>query len=75
VSWAIDQLEAKHDKPFFLAAGVHKPHLAWNVPRKYYDMYPLDKIKLPRTLETDLEDVPPVGVQMAEPGGDRRMTA
>jgi arylsulfatase A-like enzyme len=70
VSWAIDQLEAKHDKPFFLAAGVHKPHLAWNVPRKYYDMYPLDKIELPRTLDTDLEDVPPAGVQMAAPWGD-----
>ena len=47
VSWAIDQLGKKHDKPFFLACGVHKPHMPWNVPRKYYDMYPLDKIQLP----------------------------
>ena len=47
VSWAIDVLNRKHDKPFFLAAGVHKPHMPWNVPRKYYDMYPLESIKLP----------------------------
>lgn len=70
VTWAIDQLNRKHDKPFFLACGVHKPHMPWNVPQKYYDMYPLDKIKLPPTLETDLDDVPAAGVKMARPQGD-----
>jgi arylsulfatase A-like enzyme len=70
VSWAIDQLNRKHDKPFFLACGVHKPHMPWNVPRKYYDQYPLDTIKLPPVLDTDLDDVPPAGVRMAKPEGD-----
>jgi arylsulfatase A-like enzyme len=70
VSWAIDRLKDKHDKPFFLACGVHKPHMPWNVPRKYYDLYPLDKIKLPPVLDTDLDDVPPAGVRMAKPWGD-----
>jgi arylsulfatase A-like enzyme len=70
VGWAIEQLAKKHDKPFFLAAGVHKPHMPWNVPRKYYDMYPLDSVKLPPVLESDLNDVPPAGVKMADPGGD-----
>ena len=40
--YGIEQLQKKHDKPFFLAVGLHKPHMPWNVPRKYYDMHPLD---------------------------------
>jgi arylsulfatase A-like enzyme len=70
VSYCIEQLKRKHDKPFFLACGLHKPHMAWNVPRKYYDMFPLDKIELPKVQANDLADVPPAGVRMAKPDGD-----
>lgn len=70
VTWCIDQLNQKHDKPMFLACGLHKPHMPWYVPRKYYDMYPLDKIILPKTLPNDLDDIPPAGVRMAKPKGD-----
>jgi arylsulfatase A-like enzyme len=69
-SWVCRQLGRKHDRPFFLACGLHKPHMPWNVPRKYYDMYPLEKIQLPPVRETDLEDVPPAGLRMARPAGD-----
>ena len=72
VSYTIDRLNARHDKPFFLACGLHKPHMPWNVPRKYYDMFPLDQIVLPRVLETDLDDIPPAGVKIARPQGDHR---
>lgn len=70
VQYGIDQLQKKHDKPLFLAVGLHKPHMPWNVPRKYYDMHPLDKIQLPPYLENDLADIPPSGVKMARPEGD-----
>jgi iduronate 2-sulfatase len=70
VSYCIDQLQRKHDKPFFLACGLHKPHMAWNVPRKYYDLFPLSSIELPKVLPTDLDDVPPAGVRMAKPQSD-----
>jgi arylsulfatase A-like enzyme len=70
VNYAIKQLQAKHEKPFFLACGIHKPHMPWNVPQKYYDMYPLDKIELPPIKEKDLDDVPPAGIRMAKPDGD-----
>ncbi len=63
--YGIAQLQKKQDKPFFLAVGLHKPHMPWNVPRKYYDMFPADKIVLPPYLENDLEDIPPAGVRMA----------
>lgn len=34
-------------KPFFLGVGFHKPHLPFTCPRKYWDIYPADTIKLP----------------------------
>ena len=68
--YAIAELGKKHDKPFFLACGLHKPHMPWNVPRKYYDLFPLKDIELPPYTESDLDDVPPAGVRMAKPQGD-----
>lgn len=37
----------EEDKPFFLATGFLKPHLPFNAPQKYWDMYPEDTIVLP----------------------------
>ncbi len=68
--YGIESLKRKHDKPFFLAVGLHKPHMPWNVPKKYFDMFPLETIKLPPHLETDLDDVPASGKRMARPEGD-----
>jgi len=70
IQYGIDQLQRAHDKPFLLTIGLHKPHMPWNVPRKYYDLHPLDKIELPPTKSDDLADVPPAGVKMAKPDGD-----
>lgn len=72
VKYGIDQLQKKHDKPLLLTIGLHKPHMPWNVPRKYYDMHPLDKIELPGVQDDDLADIPPSGVRMAKPDGDHR---
>lgn len=70
VSYCLEQLAQPRDKPLFLACGIQKPHMPWSVPKKYYDMYPLEKIELPRILEHDLDDIPPAGVAMAKPQGD-----
>jgi len=72
VQYGIDELARPHDRPFFLAIGLHKPHMPWNVPRKYYDMHPLAEIQLPPTQANDLNDVPPAGIEMARPEGDHR---
>lgn len=33
-------------KPFFLATGFLKPHLPFNAPKRYWDLYERDKIEL-----------------------------
>ena len=70
VQYGIEQLQKAHDKPMFLAVGLHKPHLPWNVPRKYFEMHPLKDIELPPHLDNDLDDLPPAGVKMARRSGD-----
>ncbi len=67
-SFGVAQLGKTHDKPFFIACGFHRPHLPWNVPRKYFDLFPLEKIVLPEVKADDLADLPKAGVQMAKAG-------
>jgi len=69
---AVDFLEQKHNKPFFLAVGITKPHLPWYVPQKYFDAYPLADAKRPLTIPNDLDDVPPAGVKLAHSNGDHQ---
>jgi len=64
-NWVIEQLERKSDKPLFVSCGFAKPHMPWNVPKKYFDQFPLAGIKLPPYKHNDLDDVPPAGVRFA----------
>ena len=64
VDWVIDQLNRQHDRPFFLACGIYRPHLPWYVPKKYFDMFPLDSVKLPLVLADDRDDLPPGSLEL-----------
>ena len=72
VSWAAEKLREDRDKPLFLAVGIVKPHLPWYAPKKYFAMYPKEKITLPEVPDDDLDDVPPIGLRMARPEGDHK---
>ena len=65
VTWAERQLARKSSKPRFLAVGIYRPHIPWYVPQKYFDMHPLESIELPKTLDSDLDDLPDAGKAFA----------
>jgi arylsulfatase A-like enzyme len=65
VQRGIDFLKEIHDKPFFLAIGIKRPHLSWWVPQKYFDLYPLSTIITPKVIASDLDDVPAKGLSIA----------
>ena len=44
-SAAVETLYQIKDQQFFLAVGFNKPHLPYNVPRKYYDLYDIGTFK------------------------------
>jgi arylsulfatase A-like enzyme len=58
---AIRFLGGQHDRPFFLTVGFWRPHSERIVPKRYFDLYPLENIRIPESyLAGDLEDVPAV---------------
>jgi len=62
--WVSEKLAKKHDKPMFLACGIYRPHEPWFVPKKYFEPFPLESIKLPPGYKADdLDDLPPEGAR------------
>lgn len=56
--WAADQLLRDHEKPFFLACGIFRPHLSWFVPKEFYDKFKPEDLILPVVKEDDFDDLP-----------------
>lgn len=65
VDWVKERIARDHDKPFFLACGIYRPHIPWFVPGKYFDQHPLQEVMLPLVKENDLDDVPLSGKNVA----------
>lgn len=60
--WIGEQLSKEHDKPFFFACGIYRPHEPWFVPKKYFEPFPLESIQLPPGYKADdLDDLPSAG--------------
>jgi iduronate 2-sulfatase len=58
-SEAIRLMERHRGQPFFLGVGFFRPHTPYVAPRKYFDLYPLDRIRLPQAPADDRDDIPP----------------
>ncbi|MBM3877043.1 MAG: sulfatase [Verrucomicrobia bacterium] len=63
----IKLLEANKDKPFFIAAGFYRPHTPYVCPKKYFDLYPLDSIRLVQDPTNDRDDIPRPAITIANP--------
>lgn len=55
---AIRLMREKKDEPFFLGVGFFRPHTPFVAPKKYFDLYPLDSLRLPPGPADDREDIP-----------------
>lgn len=42
----MEEMVEKNEKPFFLGLGFRLPHLDWNAPKKYWDLYDRDDIPM-----------------------------
>lgn len=60
---AIELLKQRKEagKPFFLAVGFVRPHFPMVQPKKFFDMYPQEQMKIPPLIEGDLDDIPVAG--------------
>jgi arylsulfatase A-like enzyme len=59
---ACELLHKHAGKPFFLAVGFVRPHVPFVAPKKYFNAYPWQSIKLPPKVENDWDDIPKAGI-------------
>jgi iduronate 2-sulfatase len=51
----------KEGKPFFLGVGFVRPHFPMVQPKKFFELYPQEKMKIPPLIPGDLDDIPLAG--------------
>lgn len=55
----IKLMEKHRGEPFFLAAGFYRPHCPFVASKKYFDMYPLDRVPLVKNDFPEKASAPP----------------
>ena len=55
---AIRLMREHREDPFFLGVGFFRPHTPYVAPKKYFDQYPIDSMRLPFAPTDDREDIP-----------------
>ncbi len=58
--WASEQLsilaKSKNNQPFFMGVGFVRPHTPLHAPDRFFDMFPLDELKLAPWMKGDNRD-------------------
>jgi arylsulfatase A-like enzyme len=62
--WGEKKLALERDKPFFMGIGFYRPHVPQFAPQKWFDMYPLDEVQLPKMKKDDLADISQYGIDL-----------
>ena len=55
--WAKQKLKQTFEKPFFMGVGFYRPHVPMYAPKKWFDMHPINSIKLPLVKDNDRADL------------------
>jgi arylsulfatase A-like enzyme len=63
-SWAEKQLAEKQDRPLWMGVGFYRPHVPQFAPQKWFDMYPLETVQLPKIIADDLGDISRYGIDI-----------
>ncbi|AXK43737.1 sulfatase-like hydrolase/transferase [Erythrobacter aureus] len=70
VAHAIEMLSAyTSGDNFAMFVGINKPHLNWEVPQEFYDMYPIEEVRMVDWDYDDLLDLP--GAALSNTGENR----
>ncbi len=64
---AIKLMEENRGRPFFVAAGFYRPHCPYVAPKKYFDLYPLDAVSVPRVTREMVVNVPAAALASTQP--------
>lgn len=64
---AIRMIQENRDRPFFIAAGFYRPHCPYVAPKKYFDLYPIDRIAMPAIPNDYPQSVPAAALASTKP--------
>lgn len=62
--WAQEQLAIAHDSSLWMGVGFYRPHVPQFAPQKWFDLYPMENLQLPKTIAEDLQDISPYGIDI-----------
>ena len=56
--WVLERCARQPERPFFLTVGFFRPHTPYVSPKPYYDLYPLEKMRVVPGVKEDQADIP-----------------